>query len=786
MMPASATKAETLRSLRDCLGPEAVPPFVYFGVGAWLTERRALVTACLKALRGCRLAVRSACRGEDATASGLAGHFRTELDVAPESGALAAAVDRVIAVYPQDGVDHHVLVQAMVADGWRSGVVATRDPATGAPYWVLELATGAATDVVTSGRGDLVRIAVHHAAPTALVARAGCSALVAAARAVEDACRMGGCEIELVERERGGVAVLQARPLPPFRGSTSARGFERSLASIVGQFRRIVRPRRHLAGASTILGLMPDWNPAELLGVHPSPLALGMFRVLVADRTWHEARAELGYQRLRRAPLVRVLAGRPYVDVRASFNSFLPAGLPRATRAALVDAWLAHLREAPALHDRVELEVATTVRDCGVLRAEHTAVPGLDAGARATWSSALTGLTAAAIASGGSLDRALRELTLPVPRPPAALPDVLAALVRCRVAGARPFAIVARHAFMAERMLRSLVERGVLAPERLTAFRRSLVTVAGRFAADWRRVACGALPRARLVAGYGHLRPGAFDVASLPYALRPDELWRRVPAAPPPVVPFVSLPSERRGIDVLLAEAGLPVETDALLAWAARAIVGREEGKFLFNRRLSSVLEALADWGAAHDLDRDALALLDLRDLARTARSRQVDRGSLLARIAATRARRERERAIRLGVVLRGEDDFSVVWEPPALPSFVTDRTVVAPPAVVDGRSLGCGGLAGRIILIESADPGFDWIFGCGIAGLVTRFGGGNSHMAVRCHELDMPAALGVGERAFERLARAVLVELRCDERVVRDAGPSREVEPAGAVWCAR
>lgn len=783
MTDGAVTKAETLRRVADRLGADAVPHFVYFSVAAWRSERRALVAACLAALPGCRLAVRSAVRGEDAAASGLAGHYRTELNVVPTPRALAGAVDRVVARYPVDDHGHQVLVQAMVADAERSGVVATRDPATGAPYWTIELATGCATDVVTSGRGEVRRVAVHHGAAPAVVDRAGYGAIVAAARAVERSeVVAGGCEIELAERSGGRVALLQVRPLPPVGGGVSARIFARGFDALARRIAWLARPRRGVAGGSTVLGLMPDWNPAELIGVHPSPLAAALFRVLVGDTTWQEARAAMGYQPVPNVRLVQLLAGRPYVDVRASFNSFVPAGLARRTRAVLVDGWLDRLRAAPELHDRVELDVAVTVRDAGAAHRDHA--PGLRADERRDWLAALAALTTRAVAPGGSLAAAHRALAAPLGRPAVSLADVGAALARCRTHGARPFAIVARHAFMAERLVRSLVTEGALAPERLDAFRRSLATVTGRFAADWRRVADGSLAHVRFVARYGHLRPGAFDVTSLPYALRGHELWERAPSEPPAPVPFVLRASERRAVDALLGAAAIGADAHAVVAWAARAIVAREEAKFLFTRRLSAILEDLAAWGRRHDLDREDLALLDLADLTRAARARP-DRHRLQARIAAARRRRTRERAFRLGVLVRDARDLEVVWEPPALPNFVTDRTVVAPPARIDGRTLARGRVADRIVCIESADPGFDWIFGCGIAGLVTRFGGGNSHMAVRCLELGVPAALGVGERIFERVARAAIVELRCGERVLRDVGPGGREAPVAEAACA-
>ena len=48
--------------------------------------------------------------------------------------------------------------------------------------------------------------------------------------------------------------------------------------------------------------------------------------------------------------------------------------------------------------------------------------------------------------------------------------------------------------------------------------------------------------------------------------------------------------------------------------------------------------------------------------------------------------------------------------------------------------------LKGMIIMIPQADPGYDWLFGHEIAGLITMFGGANSHMAIRAAEFGLPA----------------------------------------------
>tara|TARA_B100000929_G_C15196330_1_gene314142 strand:- start:215 stop:517 length:303 start_codon:yes stop_codon:yes gene_type:complete len=68
-----------------------------------------------------------------------------------------------------------------------------------------------------------------------------------------------------------------------------------------------------------------------------------------------------------------------------------------------------------------------------------------------------------------------------------------------------------------------------------------------------------------------------------------------------------------------------------------------------------------------------------------------------------------------------------------------------------------------KIILLENADPGYDWIFSYNLAGLITKYGGVASHMAIRCAELNLPAAIGCGEIFYEKLQHSSRVLLDCD-----------------------
>jgi len=64
--------------------------------------------------------------------------------------------------------------------------------------------------------------------------------------------------------------------------------------------------------------------------------------------------------------------------------------------------------------------------------------------------------------------------------------------------------------------------------------------------------------------------------------------------------------------------------------------------------------------------------------------------------------------------------------------------------------------------MLENGDPGYDWIFTRNPAGLITKYGGVASHMAIRCAEFGIPAAIGCGI-LFDKLKGKEKINLDCE-----------------------
>ena len=124
--------------------------------------------------------------------------------------------------------------------------------------------------------------------------------------------------------------------------------------------------------------------------------------------------------------------------------------------------------------------------------------------------------------------------------------------------------------------------------------------------------------------------------------------------------------------------------------------------------------------------------------------------------------------AVELPPLLVHRDDFSAFQRHTSQPNFVTNERVVAEAVDLASAPSRNISLKGAIVLIPQADPGFDWLFGHDIVGLITMYGGANSHMTIRAAEFGLPAAIGVGQDLYEQLSSAVVLELDCGANWVR------------------
>ena len=782
------TKAETLAALQPLIHFATVPNLLFFSVAEWNANPVDIILEIGHRFNYEPVVFRSSALNEDGNKQSQAGAFTSGLDI--DSGdpqAVRKAVQEVINSF--DGCsEDQVLVMPMLTGVTMSGVIMTFVIDSGAPYYVLNYDDESGkTDTITGGTGVNKTVLVHRDFASGHVDSPRVSEMLNLARELEGLCERGTpLDIEFAKTQDGQLHLLQVRRI------TVQENWNRRISRYVGEalfqaeqfFENHSRRKPHVAGTRTILGQMPDWNPAEIIGTRPKPLAISLYRHLITDSIWQEARATMGYQPVPHTPLMLTLGGQPYIDVRASFNSFLPAKLPQITREKLVNAWLNRLELQPEFHDKVEFEIAQTIVDFNFAEdylARYRGVLNHDEYREFRFE--LAQLTAANLSldDKASLPMALRKIdqlegiqssqnkksTLGTH-----LAQLPVLLDECKDLGTRPFSIIARHAFIAETILRSAVARNALSESRLSEFKRSLHTITADFTNDFASALENSDERKKFTSKYGHLRPGTYDITSPRYDQR-DDLFDITTSNnnKQTIIPFELTHVETGTLKRLFAASGLEtIDPRKFIKYARLAITNRERAKFIFTRHLSDALELIANWGETQSLDRDALAHITVQDLLNHMVSPVLNDPEMHFKDLIEQRRREGENmgGIRLGYLIRDPRDLYVVPLHRSTPNFVTDQRIESAPLKLDNQTHANDELTGRIICIENADPGFDWIFTRGIAGLVSKFGGANSHMTIRCAELGLPAAIGVGEQTFERIISAERVELDGSSQLIR------------------
>lgn len=117
--------------------------------------------------------------------------------------------------------------------------------------------------------------------------------------------------------------------------------------------------------------------------------------------------------------------------------------------------------------------------------------------------------------------------------------------------------------------------------------------------------------------------------------------------------------------------------------------------------------------------------------------------------------------------VIKSNNEIYNFELPQSKGNFVTIKNVSGDIYHLKNNNIGYN-LANKIICIDNADPGFDYIFSKKIKGLVTKYGGANSHMTIRCLEQGIPAAIGIGAKQFSNIISSKVIELNCKQKILK------------------
>ena len=768
-MPGFRSKARNLESLEGVVKKASIPISIIITRGLWERDRDGCIERIVEKVGEGPLIVRSSAVEEDTNNASNAGAFESIGNVARAE--LESAIDTVFSSYTTDSLDSEIFVQQYLKDVYMSGVAFSHDPNTCSPYRTINWHEGEDTTVVTAGRGGRVwQSAAMNPCPVPSRFKQILELLDELLK-IYDQCPL---DIEFAFTNSNSCSflwLLQVRPLILSQEPETPEVQFRRLTSIETKIAKASRPHPFLKGNKAIFGVMPDWNPAEIIGIRPRPLALSLYKDLITDSIWAYQRHNYGYRNLRGFPLMLHYNGLPYIDVRTSFNSFIPSELDDELANRLVDYYTDRLLDEPELHDKIEFEIVhscytfdmeerlSNLKNCGFSDSD---LQGIKHSLRRLTNKVIDPVKGLWKVDARKLEilKTRRELLMQSTSDP--LERIYWLLEDGKRYGTLPFAGLARAGFIAVQMLRSLVNCGILSTHDYDLFMHGVNSISSQLTRDQ-----ATLDKTSFISRYGHLRPGTYDIMSSRYDETPElyfdwEVAKQTATKDSEELFSLTIRQMSEMVN-MLERNQLAYSPFDLLTFIKSGIELREEAKFFFTKNLSDALNSVVAIGREYGFTRDDLSYSNINVFyelfkssvdPRSAISRSIDSGK--------EEYLETLHTCLPTIISSPKDVWSFEWAD-TIPNFITQKQILAMVGHIDELE----DINNKIVCIPSADPGYDWLFSHGIKGLITAWGGANSHMAIRAGELGIPAVIGSGELLFNKWSKASKILIDCASKKV-------------------
>jgi len=518
------SKAKSLFFLKKNIKNAKIPKSYYFTVGKWRKNKKKILRNIESFFKKENFIVRSSAIDEDNIKASNAGKYLSLLNVKYNN--LEESIDKVISSYNKKNNKNEVLIQSMIKNVIMSGVVFSHDPNTCSPYITINWSEGADTTSVTSGKKSYIwQHCSHRDEHIPKKFRKILKMLNELFKIYKNFPI--DCEFAISKNKKKiKLWLLQVRPLILHSKPISISELSFYLKNIENKISLNLNRHPFLLGKKTVFGVMPDWNPAEIIGIRPKTLSLSLYRELITDSIWAYQRHNYGYRNLRSFPLMQSFYGLPYIDLRLSFNSFIPADLNDQLGEKLVNYYLNTIIKKPKLNDKIEFDIVFScftfdLKDrLKILLRNNFSINDINLIFKN-----LLKLTNKIIDPKKGLwiidSSKIKLLNLRRDKIIKSKLDNLGKifwlLEDVKRYGTLPFAGLARAGFIAVQILHSLVSVGVFSKEEHDLFINSISTVSTELSNDKL-----SMNKKDFLSKYGHLRPGTYDIESYRYDENPN------------------------------------------------------------------------------------------------------------------------------------------------------------------------------------------------------------------------------------------------------------------------
>ncbi|MDP4039289.1 MAG: PEP/pyruvate-binding domain-containing protein [Candidatus Pacearchaeota archaeon] len=779
------TKAETLDLIASHIAEGETIKQHYFTIRDFETLPDPVVKEIQKKFSPGKIVVRSSSLSEDGLKISMAGQFKSVLDVdSSNTKEIREAIEAVKQSY-LDKQDHNemnqILIQPQIQNALMSGVMFTKCPNTGSPYIIINYDDKSGrTDSVTSGNISNIKMFTYYKKSKLMPSNPKLAQLIRLASELETITGVDKLDVEFAF-DNNNLYVLQVRPLTSIKYPD--KDIDRKIESSLEKIREFIQSNNrkypNLFGYKAIFGLMPDWNPAEIIGESPKPLALSLYKELITDHIWPLSRKEVGYKDVGGHPGMVSLEGKPYVDVRLSFNTFIPATLSETTSEKLVNFYIDKLINNPEMHDKVEFKIAHTCYKFGFdkeieelrannftpLQIKEIKKSLLDLTNKIVWGSFTS------IEKEMELIKSLRSKRERIINSDIPLGIKIAQLVHdCKFYGTLPFSKLARFAFVGNILLSSLVDLGELSEVDKENFFKSINSIAKEFILSLNKLKGGEISKQEFLNEFGHLRPGTYDLCSKTYNENFEDYFNLENVGSfKQSIDFDFGEDKKQRIQACLEKEGFNFGVEKFLKFVKDSLVAREKSKLEFTKSLSLILDFCCEYMKRYGFTKEEVTFITIQDIISFSHMSKpiTNIKELRQKVEKNKEDYKIVKSLRLPPLIYRERNIDYFHLFDGTPNYITSKSISGEVVHLNGHT-SPRDIENKIVAIVNADPGYDWVFGYNIKGLITKYGGAASHMAIRCAELDIPAAIGCGGSLFDHIKKFGTIELNCSTNQIK------------------
>lgn len=743
------TKAENLnyfKTIKDINIPEGF----HFNKIDWQNDKKKILDTISNNFKK-KIAIRSSFINEDNNENSNAGKYDSFINIKLDRLNIEKKITLIFS--RSISLKDQILIQEMILDINLSGVILTKEINSGANYYVINYDDlTKTTDSITSGKVESKTIFVHKSASKINFKSKRLMIIVDHLRKLEKIVGCDHIDIEFILTNKNKFILLQIRKI------TKNNFWDKKLIKEIDK--KILKNYKKFK-ENKIYSKMADWNPVEMIGEYPNRLSYTLYKYFITDNTWAKSRKKIGYSSPVNTNLMVDICGQPFIDTQKSFYSFMASNHSESLKKKIVNSNLSKLKEFPELHDKIEFEISETIFEFTNKNQFKSILSNKEFN---SFKKNLIRHTNHLILNGATeISFLLKKINEKNDYSKFSKKDMNFVCDEI-LDDYFSFGILARHAFIARKLIESFTNLKILSLKRKKEFFKALNSISNTFTIDYQKVLSSKMTKLRFMKKYGHLRQGTFDIESKRY----DKIVNFFDGKKKRFNKnndFKLNIKESKQINSLLEKYNIKIRANELFDYFSLAIKSREESKLIFTKRVSNLLEFIKSYAKKIKLSKSDIVHIDFFNFLDFLNNKKKI-VSIYKDVLFYKEQFKINSNIKLPPVIKEKKDFIIITTGLNKTNFVTNNKVKS--QVINIKNIkNRNEVNNKIVLIKAADPGYDWIFTFNIKGLVTMFGGLNSHMSIRCFEFDLPAAIGCGEKIFNEINEKKNITLDCKSKKI-------------------